>query len=137
MKRRGAKKIHLVFKLLGIGALLAAIIMLGYKIYGVSYEKYQINKKVTTLDAVMAELGQKSDDLKALVRRLGDKDYIEKEARKKLNFQKPGEQPVIITKNGAGANNNGPAAKNNSDASVKNSQEESNIKLWYNIFFGK
>ena len=136
MKRRGAKKIHLVFKLLGISAFLAAIIMLGYKIYGVSYEKYQINKKVTTLDAVMAELGQKSDDLKALVGRLGDKDYIEKEARKKLNFQKPGEQPVIITKKGAGANN-GAVAKNNSDASVKNSQEESNIKLWYNMFFGK
>ena len=117
-------------------ALLAAIIMLSYKIYGVSYEKYQINKKVTTLDAVMAELGQKSDDLKALVGRLGDKDYIEKEARKKLNFQKPGEQPVIITKKGASANN-GTVAKNNSDASVKNSQEESNIKLWYNMFFGE
>jgi len=110
--------------------------MLGYKIYGVSYEKYQINKKVTTLDAVMAELGQKSDDLKALVGRLGDKDYIEKEARKKLNFQKPGEQPVIITKKGAGANN-GAVAKNNSDTSVKNSQEESNIKLWYDMFFGE
>ena len=117
-------------------ALLAAIIMLSYKIYGVSYEKYQINKKVTTLDAVMAELGQKSDDLKALVGRLGDKDYIEKEARKKLNFQKPGEQSVIITKKGASANN-GVAAKNNSDTSVKNSQEESNIKLWYDMFFGE
>ena len=135
MKRRGAKKIHLVFKLLGIGALLAAIIMLGYKIYGVSYEKYQINKKVTTLDAVMAELGQKSDDLKALVGRLENKDYIEKEARKKLNFQKPGEQPVIITKNGAGANNS-LAAKNNT-ASSTNDKEESNIKLWYDIFFSK
>ena len=117
-------------------ALLAAIIMLSYKIYGVSYEKYQINKKVTTLDAVMAELGQKSDDLKALVGRLGDKDYIEKEARKKLNFQKPGEQSVIITKKGASANN-GAVAKNNSDTSVKNSQEESNIKLWYDMFFGE
>ena len=129
-KSRGFLKLFVAF------ALLAAIIMLGYKIYGVSYEKYQINKKVTTLDAVMAELGQKSDDLKALVGRLGDKDYIEKEARKKLNFQKPGEQPVIITKKGAGANN-GAVAKNNSDTSVKNSQEESNIKLWYNMFFGE
>jgi len=135
MKRRGAKKIHLVFKLLGIGALLAAIIMLGYKIYGVSYEKYQINKKVTTLDTVMAGLSQKTEDLKALVGRLEDKDYIEKEARKKLNFQKPGEQPVIITKKGAGANN-GVAVKS-SQASDKNSQEESNIKLWYNMFFGE
>ena len=133
MKRRGAKKIHLVFKLLGIGALLAAIVSLGYKIYGVSYEKYQINKKVTTLDAVMAELSQKSEDLKALVGRLEDKNYIEKEARKKLNFQKPGEQPVIITKKGAGANN-GSAVKN-SQSSDKNNQEESNIKLWYNTFF--
>ena len=107
--------------------------MLGYKIYGVSYEKYQINKKVTTLDAVMAELGQKSDDLKALVGRLGDKDYIEKEARKKLNFQKPGEQPVIITKKGAGANN-GSAVKK-SQSSDKKNQEEANIKIWYNTFF--
>src|SRR3990167_80258 len=128
-KSRGFLKLFVAF------ALLAAIIMLGYKIYGVSYEKYQINKKVTTLDAVMAELGQKSDDLKALVGRLGDKDYIEKEARKKLNFQKPGEQPVIITKKGAGANNRSKVKNNQS--SDKNSQEESNIKLWYNTFFDK
>ena len=132
MKRRN-KKSRGFIKFFVALALLAAIIMLGYKIYGVSYEKYQINKKVTTLDAVMAELGQKSDDLKALVGRLGDKDYIEKEARKKLNFQKPGEQPVIITKKGAGANN-GSAVKN-SQSSDKNNQEESNIKLWYNTFF--
>ncbi|HEY4519096.1 MAG TPA: septum formation initiator family protein [Candidatus Paceibacterota bacterium] len=132
MKRRN-KKSRGFIKFFVALALLAAIIMLGYKIYGVSYEKYQINKKVTTLDAVMAELSQKSEDLKALVGRLEDKNYIEKEARKKLNFQKPGEQPVIITKKGAGANN-GSAVKN-SQSSDKNNQEESNIKLWYNTFF--
>ena len=135
MKRRN-KKSRGFIKFFVALALLAAIIILSYKIYGVSYKKYQINKKVTTLDAVMAELSQKADDMKALVGRLENKDYIEKEARKKLNFQKPGEQPVIITKKGAGANN-GAVAKNNSDASVKNSQEESNIKLWYNMFFGE
>ena len=132
MKRRN-KKSRGFIKFFVALALLAAIIMLGYKIYGVSYEKYQINKKVTTLDAVMAELSQKSEDLKALVGRLEDKNYIEKEARKKLNFQKPGEQPVIITKKGAGANN-GSAVKN-SQSSDKNNQEDSNIKLWYNTFF--
>ena len=128
-KSRGFLKLFVAF------ALLAAIIMLGYKIYGVSYEKYQINKKVTTLDAVMAELGQKSDDLKTLVGRLENKDYIEKEASKKLNFKKPGEQPVIITKKGAGANNS-LAVKNNT-ASSTNDKEESNIKLWYNAFFSE
>ena len=128
-KSRGFLKLFVAF------ALLAAIIMLGYKIYGVSYEKYQINKKVTTLDTVMAGLSQKTEDLKALVGRLEDKDYIEKEARKKLNFQKPGEQPVIITKKGAGANNS-LAAKNNTASSTKD-KEESNIKLWYNMFFSE
>ena len=128
-KSRGFLKLFVAF------ALSAAIIMLGYKIYGVSYEKYQINKKVTTLDAVMAGLSQKTEDLKALVGRLEDKDYIEKEARKKLNFQKPGEQPVIITKKGAGANNS-LAAKNNTASSTKD-KEESNIKLWYNAFLGE
>ena len=134
MKRRN-KKSRGFIKFFVALALLAAIIMLGYKIYGVSYEKYQINKKVTTLDTVMAGLSQKTEDLKALVGRLEDKDYIEKEARKKLNFQKPGEQPVIITKKGAGANNS-LAAKNNTASSTKD-KEESNIKLWYNMFFSE
>lgn len=116
-------------------ALLAAVVLLGYKIYAVSYEKYQINKKVTILDATMAELNQRADDLKALVGRLGDKDYIEKEARKKLNFQKPGEQSVIITKKGAGTASG--VAMENNQSGAKNGKNESNPKLWYNIFFGR
>ena len=133
MKRRGQTrkfpKIFIAF------ALLAAVILLGYKIYAVSYEKYQINQKVTTLDAAMAELGRRTDDLKALVGRFEDKDYIEKEARKKLNFQKLGEQSVIITKKGAGANSGTNAKSDQSGATIVGS--ESNPKLWYDMFFGK
>ncbi len=78
-------------------ALIAIAGFLSYKVYIVSYEKYQINKQISNLDAQLRALAQKSEGLKLLVARLHNKDVIEKEARKKLNLVKEGEKTVIIT----------------------------------------
>lgn len=131
---RKVSKSYKIIKFLAVAAVLAALGLLVFKVYTVSYEKYQINKKITILDDAMDELNNRGNDLKALIAKLESADYLEKEARKKLNFQKPGEKPVIITKKGAGADNGTAANKSSGAPDAKN---ESNLSLWYDIFFGK
>ena len=109
-----------------------AIFLLIFKVYAVSYERYQINKKITILEDAMSVLNSRGDDLKALIGKLGTADYIEKEARKKLNFQKPGENPVIITKKSAGASN---ASAENKSSVVASAKNESNLNLWFDELF--
>lgn len=131
---REVKKSYKIIKFLGVVAILAALSLLVFKVYTVSYEKYQINKKITILDDAMNELNNRGNDLKALIAKLGNTDYLEKEARKKLNFQKPGEKPVIITKKGASADNGTTANKSTGAPNIKS---ESNLSLWSDVFFGK
>ncbi len=110
--------------------LLSAAGFLSYKIYTVSLERYQINKQSSTVSAKLQELNEKNKDLKALVARLQDKAFLEKEARKKLNYQMPGEQSVIITgQNPAGASKN--------EAGKTGAPSTSNVKQWLEILFGK
>lgn len=127
---RKVDKSNKIFKLFAAVAVFIVIFLLVFKVYSVSYEKYQINKKITILDDAMSALNNRGDDLKALIGKLGNADYIEKEARKKLNFQKPGESSVIITKKNAGA----PANKISAMPEIKS---DSNSSLWFDMFFGK
>lgn len=115
--------------------ILIIVFFLVFKVYSVSYERYQINKKMTMLDSAIGALNSRGDDLKALIAKFGNVDYIEKEARKKLNFQKPGEKPVIITKKSAGVKNN--ASSGNKMSNITDTKNESNLSLWINVFFGK
>ncbi len=114
-----------------IPLVIVAAAFLSYKVYVVSYEKYQINKRISTLDTELRALAEKGEGLKSLVARLQDTDVIEKEARKKLNFVKEGEKAVIIT---------GPAAeaKEEGKADPKETEEEgifSNPKKWFETLF--
>ena len=70
--------------------------LLLYKVAIVSYQKYQLNKEIASLERMAKERDAKIDNLKTLTDNLKDESYLEKEARKKLNLQLPGEQTVII-----------------------------------------
>ena len=67
-----------------------------YKVAIVSYQKYQLNKEIASFGRMVKERDAKIDNLKTLTDNLKDESYLEKEARKKLNLQLPGEQTVII-----------------------------------------
>ena len=103
---------------------------LSYKVYVVSYEKYQINKQISNLDAQLRALADKGENLKGLIERLKDKDVIEKEARKKLNFVKEGEKAVIIT-DAARAQEEKPIAVPSTSSDLL-----SNPKKWLDTLFG-
>ena len=102
---------------------------LSYKVYVVSYEKYQINKQISNLDAQLRALADKGESLKGAIERLKYKDVIEKEARKKLNFVKEGEKAVIIT-DAARAEGTAPSAEVTASPGLL-----SNPKKWYEAIF--
>jgi len=67
-----------------------------YYAFQSSYQKYQMQDKISILDAQIIKLEDTKSDLKDDERRLTDEGYIEKEARIKLNFKKAGEKVVIF-----------------------------------------
>lgn len=102
----------------------AAIILLiagflVYKIFLVSYQKYQVKKEIASLKGTLNDKEKQIDDLKKLVENLKDEDYLQKEARKKLNLQLPGEQAVIIIDD-----------KNKSTESVESDKIAANASIW-------
>lgn len=101
----------------------------GYKVFVVSYEKYQITAEISNLDSELTALNAKNKDLQALIGRLQDKEFIEKEARKKLNLSKAGEKAVIIV------NPQKTAAQNKKQ--VETQKEESNPYKWYRTLFSE
>lgn len=109
-------------------SLVAVAGVLGYKVLVVSYEKYQITEQISNLDGELVALDAKSKDLQALIGRLQDKEFIEKEARKKLNLSKAGEKAVIIV------NPQKTAAQNKKQEAVR--KKESNPYKWYRTLFG-
>ena len=110
-------------------ALVALMGFLGYKVLVVSYEKYQITAEISNLDGELAALNAKNTDLHALIGRLQDKDFIEKEARKKLNLSKAGEKAMIIV------NPQKNAAQSKEQVEVK--EKESNPYKWFRTLFEK
>lgn len=125
------RKIRKLAVLPFVGVLLTIVVFLAYKIYTVSLERYQINKQISTVTEKLQNLDAQSKDLKALAVRLQDKTYLEKEARKKLNVQLPGEQAVIITGQ--------VAVKPNTTQKESSSKPTalSNAKQWLETLFGK
>lgn len=131
MTRGTKRKIRTLGIILATGILLICIGYLIYKIYTVALERYQINKQISTVEEKLQNLDTKNKDLKALVTRLQDSSYLEKEARKKLNVQLPGEQAVIIT--GQGATKPSVIQKDTSSQSTA----LAHAKQWYEILFGE
>lgn len=114
---------------LGVISLVAFAGFLGYKVFAVSYEKYQITEQISNLDGELAALDAKSKDLQALIGRLHDKEFIEKEARKKLNLSKEGEKAVIIV------NPQKTAAQKKKEEPTE--KKESNPHKWFRTLFGE
>lgn len=96
-----------------------------YKITIVSYQKYQLNKEIASLERMAQERDAKIDNLKTLTDNLKDESYLEKEARKKLNLQLPGEQTVIIIDK-----NSQPSVLEDFGASADSESFWSNPKRW-------
>ncbi|HPA25511.1 MAG TPA: septum formation initiator family protein [bacterium] len=81
--------------------------------------------KTMELDLEIKKIDQENKDLQQLIAYFSTPEFLDKEAREKLNMAKPGEKIIIIPQE-----NN---LSQTSDASEKNNQK--NYILWWNYFF--
>ena len=65
--------------------------------------RYAINKEISTLENQLNDLESKSDKIGNMIAYLHTDQYIEKEARIKLNLVKPGEKQINFTSSTDGA----------------------------------
>lgn len=119
--------------------LIIGLLVLAYIFVSLGKEyirRYQVNKEIDQLQEEVEKL--ESDNLKLvdLVDYLNSDQFIEKEARQKLGYKKPGENVVVI-KEGNYIENQADA--NNPDVLENQIAEEikrsSNPKKWWIYFF--
>lgn len=76
-----------------------SLVVFGYLVLGsvkLIYENYRIHQQANRLEADMARLDEYNYQLKSLLVYYETDSYKEKEARQRLNFQKPGERVVPV-----------------------------------------
>lgn len=79
--------------------LLAALFLLGWfgiQFWGVAQKAYALYEERKRLEAKLALLQQKKAELETGLSRFQSEAYLEREAKRRLNLKKPGEQVVVI-----------------------------------------
>ena len=85
--------------------------------------RYNINKEIENLEEQFYKLNNEKENINNLIAYLKTDDYIEEQARLKLNLSKPGEKQINLS--------NG----NNMDLKIKEIDNISNYNKWFNYFF--
>ncbi len=101
------------------------VIILVFSIIKVSKEimlRYEINQQINELETKLSDLESKTDKMDELIAYLKTDEYIEKEARLKLNLSKPGERQINIS------------GDEQVQREVVNNDDQNLIK-WFNYFF--
>lgn len=84
--------------------------------------RYQINKEISNLEQQLEDLDSKAAKMDELIAYLKTDEYLEKEARLKLNLSKPGEKQINLATDGQIVENE-----------IEN--QGNNISKWFNYFF--
>lgn len=113
-----------------------SLVIFGYLFLGsikLVFENYRVNQETSRLSADVASLEQRNSDLRNLLAYYRTDSYKEKEARARLNFQKPGERVVAV-----------PLAAGDDGTSIaqpgietKDPTPPSNPRQWWEYFFAK
>lgn len=94
------------------------------------YDRYQVQKKVSELNAEIANYKKQQKDLTKLIEYYQDPSNLENEARVRLNLKKEGEKVVIILPTATSTESNG-------TLSQKEIEALPNYKQWWYYFFSR
>ena len=75
---------------------LLALIAITLSVVNASYKRYLLKKELDDLKLNSANLNKENADLSKLIDYYNTKEFLEKEARRKLNFKKEGEEVIIV-----------------------------------------
>lgn len=103
--------------------LIVLLVLSAVKVIREAIVRYEINKEIAALENQLGDLESKSNKLGNMIAYLKTDQYIEKEARTKLNLVKPGEKQINFT------------SSTDSLAQVDLSKKSPNYIKWFNYFF--
>jgi len=83
----------------------------------------KINEKILELRNEALTLEQSNFKLARMLNYVQSEEFVELEARKNLNYKKPGEKVIVITEN------------NNNEDGAKKAEQLSNWEKWMHYFF--
>lgn len=93
-----------------------------------SYRYFRVNQEIKNLENKIANLEGRNEELLKMEEYFHSDEFLEREARLKLNLIKPGEKLIIIKQSG----------EINEEKNEKIVAEEiSNVQKWWNYFFGE
>jgi len=108
-----------------VAIFLLVIIALGRE----TYRNYGINQEIKQLQEKIDELQKSNADFSEMQKYFQSEEFLEKEARLKLNLMKDGEKLIIVKQN--------ESIIAGQDSGEAESGDISNIKKWWQYFFGK
>jgi cell division protein FtsB len=122
-----------------IGFIILALIVLVFSSIGLVKEvinKHELKKNINELAGKIADLKKRNADLSETINYFQSMDFVEQEARTKLNLRKPGEKIIVV--NGSLDNNsNGvvDGAVPLATSALNEGQEKTNPQKWWDYFF--
>lgn len=108
--------------------LLVVLVLIAVALGRESYRYFKINQDIKNLEKKIEELKKSNEELIGLEEYFQSEDFLEKQARLKLNLTKPGEKVIIIKQieQEIGI----------AEQSTGMAKEISNIQNWWEYFFG-
>jgi len=128
---------RLFFLKLGILIGIILLCLISFSTYKEISKKKKIQNEITKLQEEAKKINKENLDIQEKISYLESRDFQEKEARDKLNLQKPGENIVIIKP--TILENNAEEKKAEGNSVQKNSVEKISTSIplkWWNYFFG-
>ena len=130
LAREGKKRVRWPLVLAGSGALL---IVLGISTARETYRGWQVDAEIQGLQRQVEELEGRRASLEQLVQVLQSPDALDKEARLRLGWKKPGEKVVVIR----GMDASQGIVDSSAIAPVPSVTTSSNVEKWFRYFFVK
>jgi len=75
---------------------LAILLVIGISTARESYRAWTIDKEIASLQNQIKGLQNQKTELRKLTKKIKDNQYLEKQARAKLNLQKPSEHVIVL-----------------------------------------
>ena len=106
--------------------LLLVLILISWAVYNNFSKSGIVNQQSNKLKKEIDEIEKQNSELASLLDYFASNEYIEKEAREKLNLGQPGEKVVII-----------PESEDKIADLKKNLDKKNSPALWWSYFFEK
>lgn len=128
---KGKKKKSVILKI-GLVLFLAAAIFILIAVSEETYENNQVKKEIEKLKKEAEEIQQENLTIRDKIAYFESKDYQEKEAKDKLNLQRPDENVIIIK---LGIAKEAQSEENQIAPEKINAEKKSNFYKWWSYFF--